>query len=370
LNAFGKAFFNNGFRWPGGDDKYIKEEPVSLGADGNKKAWPDAIWPSDIPGTAPISIFATGNITYDATSDIKWGFGFPNYLNILYAGTLGENFSIFGETELSNNNNSTDLSFAAFIQWDHSPGLHVKLGEVRADPTPRDLKITTNDYNIETLTSRNGWSFGDPEFGLELWGAVNGFGNRGGLTYRVGVVNGQGLISTKPQKDFCGKFTFKLGGLSETGVTKNVKTTATKPYVDNSITVGGFFYKGTEALQNANDENLTVFGGDAELWFDRFILSSSAMWMNSEIMDTTNRKSMAYYVQGSGLVYPWLIGHVRYEWTNTDINNTDVKPVTSIIPGISVLVRANLKLTFEAQKYFDEINKKTTTFSMKVSIGL
>jgi hypothetical protein len=46
LNAFGKAFKNHGYRWPGGDENYVKEEPVSLGVEGYKKVWPDAIWPS------------------------------------------------------------------------------------------------------------------------------------------------------------------------------------------------------------------------------------------------------------------------------------------------------------------------------------
>lgn len=379
LNAFGKAFMNNGFRWPGGDENYVKEDPVSLGADANKKAFPDAIWPGDIPGTSPLSIFATGVIDYEAMNDVKWGFELPNYLNLVYGGTIGNRFSFFGETELKNtlnpdNSTSTDISFSAFVQWDQSPGLHIKAGEVRADPTPRDLKLTTNDYNIETLESRNGWSFDEAQFGLEAWGALNGFGNHGGLTYRFGVVNGTGILSSKPQKDFCGKLTYKIGGLSETGVTKGVKTTATKPYMDNSLTVGGFFYKGTETMIGANKEDLTVFGGDGELWFNRFILSGSAMWMNSDLPDsnnvTTTRKSMAYYVQGSAIVYPWLLGLVRYEWTNIDTKNSSVKPVNAIIPGISVLIRANLKLNFEVKKYLDEADKKNVSFTSRISFGI
>jgi hypothetical protein len=374
LNAFGKAFMNNGFRWPGGDENFIKEEPVSLGSDGNKKAFPDAIWPGDIPGTVPLSIYATGQITYASNNDIKWGFEIPNYLNLLFGATIGNKFSAFGETEISNVNNSWSVGFAGFVQWDQSPGLHIKGGEVRADPTPRDIKLTTSEYNIESLTSRNGWSFGDSEFGLELWGALSGIKNLGGLTYRFGVVNGQGLTSTKPQKDFCGKVTYKFGGLSETGVIKGVKTSSTRPYIDNSLTVGGFFYKGTEAMTGVNNEDLSVFGADAELWFDRFILSGSSMWMNSDQNDSTNhntnRKSLAYYLQASGLVYPWLIGYVRYESTNIDTKNSVIKPQTSIIPGIVILLRANIKLTLEAKKYLDDSDKKNTAFNTKISFGI
>lgn len=369
LNAFGKAFFNNGFRWPGGDSNYIKEKPVSLGSDANKKVFPDAIWPDDIPGTAPLSIYLSGQIKYDATSEIKWGFEIPNYLNVLYGGTLGNQFSFLGETELSYNNNKTNFNFSAFIQWDQSPGFHIKAGEVRADPTPRNLRLTTNNYNVESMTSRNGWSFADAVFGLELWGALNGPGNRGGFTYRFGIVNGQGLISTKPQKDFTGMITYKIGGLSETGETKGVKNLQFKPYIDNSLLLGGYFYKGTEAKDSLPDENLTVFGGNTELWYDRFIINVNIMQMISDIA-SNERKSIAYYVQGSGLIYPWLISLIRYEWTKTDINDNNVKPVSSIIPGLSILLRPNLKVNIEAKKYLDKLNTKNTTFNLKISVGI
>jgi hypothetical protein len=366
LNAFGKAFFNNGFRWPGGDENYVKEEPVSLGSEGNKKAWPNAIWPADIPGTSPISIHASGLVKYNATNDIKWGLEIPSHVHLTYGGTIGENFSFFGETELENEDNETELGFSALLQWDQSPGLHIKAGEVRSDPTARDLRLTTNDYNIETIESRNGWSFDIAQFGLEAWGALSGFKNRGGLTYRLGVVNGTGLTSTKPGKDFCGKVTYKFGGLSETGATKGVTTTSLHPYEDNSLTIGAFFYKGTEVQTDLPDEDLTVLGGDAELWYSRFILSGSAMWMNSDIPDTTVRKSLAYYFQANAVIYPWLIGLVRYESTDIDLDDSDIKPVNAIIPGISILIRANIKLNFEVKKYFDEENKKNTTFSTRI----
>src|SRR5450759_4014067 len=39
LNGFGKAFKNNGYRYPAGQDlEMTKEEPVSLGADAIKKS--------------------------------------------------------------------------------------------------------------------------------------------------------------------------------------------------------------------------------------------------------------------------------------------------------------------------------------------
>ena len=70
LNAFGKAFNNNGFRFPEGQDpEMVKEEPVKLGAEGYKYVWPDAIWPADIPGSSPLSVHAIGRIHYGGSWD-------------------------------------------------------------------------------------------------------------------------------------------------------------------------------------------------------------------------------------------------------------------------------------------------------------
>jgi len=55
LNSFGKTFWNNGIRYPEDDEEYVKEEPVSLGADAYKRVFPDAVWPADISGTSNCS---------------------------------------------------------------------------------------------------------------------------------------------------------------------------------------------------------------------------------------------------------------------------------------------------------------------------
>lgn len=66
LNGFGKAFRNNGDRHPA--VQYLemtKEDPVILGAPGYKRVWPDAIWPTGMAGSSPLSVHAIGRIHYD-----------------------------------------------------------------------------------------------------------------------------------------------------------------------------------------------------------------------------------------------------------------------------------------------------------------
>jgi hypothetical protein len=347
-----------------------KEEPVSLGSEAYKKVWPDAIWPSDIPGTSPLSVWTVGRINYSALSNVKWSLEIPHEIEVLYAGTIGEDFSFFGEIELENENNETEIAFPFALQYDYSPGLHIRAGMVHADPTPNHLKLTRNHYNIASFRTRNGWRFRDEQVGLEAWGAGNGGNNRGGYTYRFGIVNGQRLTDINPQKDFYGKATYKIGGIGEIGGTGGGESQTSEFYVDNSLTLGGFFYTGTASKAGAKDEDFTLFGGDIDFWHERFIANGALMLMNSKIPVTTDRKSTAYYLQGNYVLYPWLIGLVRYEWEDRDTDKDEIKPVNAIIPGVTYMVRANIKLVFEFKKFLDEANKKNDTFVLQINFGL
>lgn len=371
LNGFGKAFKNNGYRYPAGTDpEMTKEEPVSLGSEAYKKVWPDAIWPTNVPGTIPLSIWGVGRINYAATSKVKWEFEIPHEIEILYAGTIGEDFSFFGEVEMENENNEIAFAFPFALQLDYSPGFHIRAGMLQSDPTPNHLKLTRNHYNIASFRTRNGWRFRDENVGLEVWGVSNGPGGRGGLTYRVGVANGQGISDINADKDLYGKVTYKIGGLGEVGGTEGSGSQTSEFFIDNNVTLGGFFYSGTASKAGAQDEDFTIFGGDVDLWYQRFIANGALMLMNSKIPGTADRKSTAYYLQGNYVFYPWLIGLVRYEWEDRDTDKEDVKPVNAIIPGFTVMARANVKVVLEFKKFLDEANKKNDTFVLQFNFGL
>lgn len=371
LNGFGKAFKNNGYRYPAGTDpEMTKEAPISLGSEGYKRVWPDAIWPSDIPGTSPLALWAIGRVNYAAISDVKWGLEFPHEIEVLYAGTIGDDFSFFGEIELENEDNETEIAFPFALQYDGSPGFHIRMGMVHADPTPNHLKLTRNHYNIASFRSRNGWRFRDMAVGVEVWGAGNGAQERGGYTYRFGIVNGQGITDINPEKDFYGKLTYKIGGLGEIGGTEGGASETSQFYIDNSLTLGAFFYKGTASRGGAKDEDFTVFGGDVDFWHERFILNGALMLMSSDIPNAPSRNSMVYYAQGNYVIYPWLIGLARYEGEDRDTDNDAVKPVNAIIPGITVMARANVKFTLEFKKFLDDANKKNDTFVVQLSFGM
>ncbi len=58
LNAFGEAFRIAGYQIPEGDEEFIKQEPILLGNEAYKRVWPEAIWPSTLSPSIPLSFRA------------------------------------------------------------------------------------------------------------------------------------------------------------------------------------------------------------------------------------------------------------------------------------------------------------------------
>ena len=61
LNSFGKAFKDNGYRFPDDDEVYVKGPPVAFGGEGWKKMFPQSIWPSTMASVPPISLQIESN---------------------------------------------------------------------------------------------------------------------------------------------------------------------------------------------------------------------------------------------------------------------------------------------------------------------
>lgn len=373
LNAFGKAFKNNGYRYPAGQDlEMTKEEPVSLGADAYKKVWPNAIWPSDIAGTAPIALQAVGRFNYDnAVNNSKSAyFQIPSSFDLFYAGTFGDKISYFGEVELEN---AADLSYQFAVNYDFKPQFHLKLGSVGLiDVTPDHLTLTATDYNVGSLENQSG-TFQLAEgagAGVELWGAGNGPGGKGGFTYAVGIGNGQSdenNFDLNKKKDYYGRLTYKIGGLGEIGGTTGQASEESAFYLDNSLRFGGFVYSGT-AISGGENDKFSVIGGDIDWWFQRLNMTAVAMQMKSNYLGT-NRTSFAYFVEGNYVIYPWLIGRARYEYTDEDTNDNTNQVANNILPGMVVMLRANVKFSVEYLKPLDKLRKADDKFIFQFNIA-
>jgi hypothetical protein len=149
--------------------------------------------------------------------------------------------------------------------------------------------------------------------------------------------------------------TYKIGGLGETGGTEGQASNQSAFYLDNSLRFGVFAYSGS-AVSDSTTDNFHEIGGDIDWWFQRLNLTASFMQMKSEYLGT-DRTSFAYFVEGNYVIYPWLIGRARYEYTDLDINDSSNQAANNILPGIVVMLRANVRLSLEYLKPLDQSRK-------------
>lgn len=380
LNAFGKAFKNNGYRYPAGQDpEMTKEEPVSLGSEGYKRVWPDAIWPTDIAGTSPLAIQLVGRVHYggswdDATTEEVEDekalyFEAPHEFELLFAGTFDEKISYFGEVELEH---ESELAYEFFANYDFNPQLHLRLGSVGLSASPEHYRLTREHYNVENLRNQSGtWRLrSGAGGGAELWGAGNGPGGGGGYTYAVGIGNGQNdedNFDLNTAKDFYGRLTYKFGGLGEIGGTAEQSSETSAFYEDNSVRFGGFFYAGNAVEDTLSDE-FSVIGADIDWWYDRLNLVALAISMNSSYGDV-DRSSLAYFIEGHYVIFPWLIGELRYEWTDADTDDDTTDPEANLIPGIVIMERANVKTSVEYLVPLDDARSDSDRISLQFNIA-
>lgn len=383
LNAFGEAFRRNGYQFPdGGDEAATKEEPVSLGAEGNKKAFPDAIWPNSIPGTAPISLIAELEATYAPKGDPKWDFApLEGEFELFAAGTLGEDISFLGGVEIVDD--AIEIERANIIFSNLFGGttstFNLKLGKFEPGVFSfSNHKRISPMYGITTGTlGDNAWSLESAQKGIE----VNGVIAQGRLGYNVGLVEGRKNIANS-QKDVYGHLNYKIGGMRLDGVVPDdaaASAAATNPWQDNSVAIGGFVYKGTATLDPAaeNDE-FTMFGGDVNIWYDRLNLIGAVASQQDKrpFIATPSVESglTSFMVEASYIVYPWFIPLVRFE--NSKVKDASISS-TRIISAMQFLVRANvrcaLEFNFESEPSSADPTKtelKFNEFAFGVTFGL
>jgi hypothetical protein len=406
LNYFGKAFRNNGYRFPGGlEDAATKEPPVSLGAEGYKKLFPHALWPSHVPGTVPLAVrgILRANSFEDSTAD---SFEFPHELELLGGGTLGETFSFFAELEVENEANENEIEMVFALQYDPRPGFHVRLGTLTphpiadslrltaAHPNPYDTRTTpssltlrvpnpngsTPTVSISATTGEDRWRLRDDQAGVEIRGAANGAGGNGGLTWALGIVNGQGLNDANGDKDVFARVAYKLGGYGELGGGEPPEKT--EFWQDDSIKLGLFTYRGTSTnvyegrttvatgapgsglvtvvaeAEVVNDFDLV--GVDFDWWFKDLNLFGLYLRQQDDDPRGTGEAidTDAWFVEGNYTVYPWLIALVRYGETAQDFAvRPDPDTQEFLVPALVFVARPNVKFTAEAQMRLDDAGK-------------
>jgi hypothetical protein len=341
LTALGEAFRLNGYKLPGGDELYIKDQPLSMGAEAYKKVFPEALWPSDIPGMPPISLQVVNDLNaYLGGKKPNTKLELPLEMEIFAAGAFGANMSFFTELEFEGD----EFVIAGWLMWEDI--LKKSLGENHLN-----FRIGTVGMNeIGLPNARNGTRISREKFmymgklgleegpGLEL----NGFGKS--WRYAVGLVEGDGATN---EKDYYGTMAFKIGGLGfdGSGGTTAEGGLATAPsgyWRDDSILFGGFAFKGKDG---ASDKKNDRYGVDVHLNYKDLTLAGGFARGDN---DTAVEKQDIWFGELIYFAYPWLQPFVRYEHLSSDKADKDQ---ARIIAGSAILARANVRVTVEGRFY-------------------
>ncbi len=246
LNAHGEAFRLNGYRMPAGHEKEepIKETPIALGTEADKRLWPKAVFPTDIPGTVPLAVNVKMASVYAPHDDARNDFEFPQEVNLFSGGTLGDTFSFFGEVtfaERPDSGSDVEIEHAQLhVNSPIGPGhlVNLKIGKFAPDLADgfQEMWLMTGN-GIDTLFSynpigfRGGTGLSEDGGGIGLPGNVKGIEIYGvaahRLFYTIGFINGIGPGSTgqttdgNSRKDYYARIDYKFGGMGLDGSEDN-----------------------------------------------------------------------------------------------------------------------------------------------------
>lgn len=374
-NAFGEAFRKNGYRIPGDDSFFVKEEPVKLGAEAWKRKFPDSIWPGTLPQTVPIGFYSHMRAVWTEDKVPRFTFDLPHELELLLGGVFEEKISFFGTWLVFEEGHSAEdigrlgelwVQFNDIFTEDIF-NFRVGRWEPKAIESFReDNRLTlahfkTNDFKVDSFNLRK------PQSGVEINGIL-----LDRLDYAVGVVNGnlKSVQDDNDSKDIYYRVAYKLGGLSLTGTGDEGETLSTNEnWRDDSIQVAHFGYFGYSDFGSGAHE-FSRLGFDVRALYSRFELGAAYVRGTDDNLTksgvTGDVVSDVYFVEGQAMIFPWMYAVVRYENEKQEQRSATLTDVDNLILNLTILQRANIRWTIEGLKFLDESDGKADTLKINL----
>ncbi len=382
LTPFGEAFRRDGYRFPGVDSDYVKQETVPLGQEGYKKVFPNAVWPGTLPISIPIAVGFFGNATLHpqidssaAKADNGTVFTLQDLVgegHIWAGGSFDDKNTFFAQITFAPGDTPVDIEQAQLLFNDlvgpaHWLNLVVGRGVANlgsfgphssylADmympsvPVTALYGATTDSFNV--LDNYNG---------LEVNGMLGGR-----FIYNIGLIdNANNLV--RPTESFYGHVGVKFGGMRLDGEGTAGPANAEKPWAETALTLDLFAFRSNSSFQSAagsqyQDSATTIGGGlrgqweSAELnWGMYWEGHNHAQADNPSVIDPNTgaqlpngAQLLVTYGEVSYVLFPWLVPAIRLEYLQltpeggSSINNL------RFIPGVAMLVRPNIKLILAA----------------------
>jgi len=373
LTPFGEAFRRNGYRFPGVDSDYVKQETVALGQEANKKTFPDSVWPGSIPGSLPVAIGANGflRVHPDKTASTPRAgngtqFTFDDLVGEmqLWAGAaLDDTITLWGEATFASDGAGIEhaqMLFNDLVGPKHAVNLYVGRGFPNIGSFgPHSSYIADQMVPNAPVAAVYGLSE-DPFMLVENYNGVEVAGVVAGrAAYNFGV--NQGKSSGFASEDWYGHLGFKLGGMRLDGEGSTGAEDPLHPWAENAVTLDLFAYHANEHFPDpnapdalfANNVSFTVGGavraqyGSAELDLGYYHQTHNHLSPTLDAEGATvlgEVKADVLYGELSYVVFPWMVPALRVE--SISLSPAGGTGVTDwhIMPGVAFLIRPNLKV--------------------------
>ncbi len=414
LNDFGEAFKKNGFKFPKDDESFVKEPPVMLGAKAQKEAFPNAVYPGEIPGTIPIGFRYSGFFNWNKKQPpALQAAGFvpqtdlfaPNTFTIISAGSMGSNLSFWIDDDISTGGSGAAGGLGdGYLKYNDlgrffklpKDSLNVRFGQFELDlPFSQARTIYASGYDVfneaavggvQGITN-NAFVLGTPQRGIEF----GGYPNDGNFSWSVALVDGTnsayglgGTLTARNTKDVYVRISQRFN-LERDAESRHAIRAAgpTGPRDHTSIRFGAFYYHGTNELNYGSatysflgtiPEPFYRAGGDIRFKYRNVELYGLGMVGHDDnhIVDTEAQTiAPAHAVTFTGgfaganwWIFPWMVGTLRYDFVNspTDFANgvSQYQTRNRFSPGFQILARANIKILGEYQYHWGEPYIDTT----------
>jgi hypothetical protein len=377
LTPFGEAFRRNGFKFPGKDEDYIKQEMVPLGQEAYRKVFPKAVWPGILPASVPLAFGVNGFIMFHpdvnsaaARADNGSWWHLQNLVDeahIWAGGSFSEHIAYFAELTFGIDG-SVDLEHAELHFNDLIPRakhvLNIYAG--RGFPTLTSF-APHSSYVADTIMPGLGVTalYGSTTDSFNVMGQynlieVNGMA-KGRFIYSIGFNSGANL-DVRTTENVYVHIGGKLGGMRLDGEGDSGGNPE-KPWAENALTADWWGYRSASHFtpnQSAAPPGIVIpnldditwaTGGNLRGTLGSFELNTGVYyeWHNHASASGAPVEALAQYDELSYVVFPWFVPAVRIEYASLSPKGGSRINDLKFIPAVNFLVRPNLKLALVAQ---------------------
>lgn len=367
LNPFGEQFRRNGYRFPGVDSDATKAEPIAMGTDEQRKAFPDAVYPGLLSPFPPLAFGFNGQAVFHPDKNSSAGAadnhsivnldGLIEEGHLWAAGSIDDTITFYSELTFAGggaNLETASIFFNDLAGPAHALNLAVgrrigtytsfqNHGSYFADLMMPQIPVT----GLYGATS-DPFAFNDNHNGLELNGVVSDRFN-----YAVGFAAGTNFDARNSANVYA-HVGYKLGGATLDGE----HTDGVPQDLDHeqALTIDAFAYHSTSRFNDSSivpaltKDNALTIGGALRGQLAELEVDLGAFYQTDDHVTSTanDTKTLAAWNEVSYLLYPWLAVGGRVEVLRVAQAGSPAASDFRIVPGCVALLRPNLKLTLTA----------------------